>query len=66
MPVRNLLLLFVTLVVSLACYYKAQRNRYASVITEVMGIVERDYVEPVGRHELFEHAMDGLVSGLDP
>jgi len=34
--------------------------------TEVMSRVQRDYVEPVDDSVLFEHAIRGLVSGLDP
>src|SRR4051812_41261619 len=66
MPLRNLLLISVTLMASLFCYQQADRNRYSSMLTSVMQTVERQYVKPVERKELFDHAMQGMLSGLDP
>jgi carboxyl-terminal processing protease len=66
MPLRNLLLIAFTAVLSLACYEKAGRNRYAAIITDVMSVVEQNYLEEVERRDLFEHAMNGMVNGLDP
>ncbi|HTN75686.1 MAG TPA: PDZ domain-containing protein, partial [Pirellulaceae bacterium] len=66
MPLRNLLLIVVAAMLSLACYEKAERNRYSAILTEVMGVVERNYVEPVQKRELFEHAMEGMINSLDP
>jgi carboxyl-terminal processing protease len=66
MPLRNLLVIFLSAAVSLACYEKAQRNRYASTLTEAMRLIDQNYVEEVDERELFENAMNGMVSGLDP
>ncbi len=66
MPLRNLMLIAIAMVTSLVCYNQAARNRYSSLITEVMSVVESNYLEPVERHELFDHAMSGMISGLDP
>jgi carboxyl-terminal processing protease len=66
MPLRNLLLIAFASILSLVCYQKAERNRYSSILTEVMGVVEQNYVDPVGKRELFEHAMQGMINGLDP
>ncbi len=65
MPTRNLTVLFLAAIVSLICYGKAPRNRYASVIVEAMGIVERNSLQEVEPRELFENAMNGMLSGLD-
>lgn len=66
MPLRNLMTLCIAAAVSLACYQKAVRNRHAAIIGESMRIIEQQYVEEVEADELFENAMRGMVSGLDP
>lgn len=66
MPLRNLILIAIAMVTSLVCYNQATRNRYSSLITEVMGVVESNYLEPVERRDLFDHAMTGMISRLDP
>lgn len=66
MPQRNLLLIAIAAAVSLLCYSQADRNRYSSMLTEIMSTVERNYIKPVDRNELFDHAMKGMISGLDP
>jgi carboxyl-terminal processing protease len=65
MPLRNLIVILLTAGLSVACYQKAQRNRYASVIGEAMGMVEHHYIEEVDRRELFESAMRGMMQSLD-
>ncbi|MFW6172011.1 MAG: S41 family peptidase [Planctomycetota bacterium] len=65
MPIRNLLVIFVTAVVSLICYDKATHQRYLSTMSHAMELIERNYVEEVEPRELFENAMRGMVSGLD-
>ena len=66
MPLRNLLLLFVAAVVSLACYQRAARNRYVGTLAEAMNLIDEYYVEPVDNRELFEGAMIGMLDRLDP
>lgn len=69
---RNLLYLIVIAAVSLLCYRKADsehRTRYGRMFdtfTEVLEQVERKYVEEVDERELFEGALEGMVSQLDP
>ena len=69
---RNLLWLIVIATVSLLCYRKADsehRTRYGRMFgtfTEVLEQIERKYVEEVDERELFEGALDGLISKLDP
>ncbi len=65
MPMRNLTTILIVAVLSLACYAKATRNRYASMISLAMGVIEDHYIEPVERRALFENAMRGMVSELD-
>jgi len=65
MPRRNLYLLLAVAVVSLVCYQKAQKNRYAQIIGDVMDEVERRYVEPVQGSELFSRAVEGMLGHLD-
>lgn len=65
MPLRNLLLIFGSAIVSLMCYHEASRNHYADIVSETMDIIEDQYFEEVDRRELFENAMRGMVE-LDP
>lgn len=65
MPTRNLLVITLTAIISMVCYAKAQRNRYAAGITEAMKIIDSKYVKEVDIRDLYENAMDGLVDGLD-
>lgn len=65
MPPRNLTIIFLTIVLSVVCYLKAERNRYASSIADAMDAVSEFYVDEVDRRDLFEDAMNGMVSGLD-
>src|SRR5262245_60118229 len=65
MPPRNLLFIVVAAVVSFACYLKAERNRYATQVADAMKVVSSLYVDDVKERELFEHAMEGMVEGLD-
>lgn len=66
MPLRNLLVLFVAAVVSLACYQRAAKNRYVGTLAEAMNLIDDHYVEPVDNRELFEGAMMGMLDRLDP
>ncbi len=65
MPLRNLVAIMLAAVLSLACYEKASRNRYAAVVASAMQTIEDNYFEEVEPRELFERAMEGMVSGLD-
>jgi carboxyl-terminal processing protease len=65
MPLRNLNVLLVSALVCVACYYKARYSRYAAVIADAMGGIEQGYFQDIDRRELFEGAMEGMVSRLD-
>ena len=49
MPPRNLMIIVLAVVVCLACYRRASRNRYAATIAEAMGRVDDHFVEAVDR-----------------
>ena len=65
MPRRNLKILFFTMLISLTCYLRTTRNRYAPTIADAIGCVADYYIEPVERRSLYEGAMKGIVGGLD-
>ncbi len=72
MPRRNLYLFSAVSLISLACYQKADSahrshvgkmfDTFATVVKEI----EAHYLEPVDERELFEGALSGMVSQLDP
>jgi carboxyl-terminal processing protease len=66
MPQRNVTIIFLTAVVSVVCYQKAIRNRFAGALAEALSQISRYYVEPVDDRRLFEGAMQGMVQQLDP
>ena len=65
MPLRNLSIIVLAALVSLACYVRASRNRYVSTLAEAMNIISDEYVEEVDQRKLFEGAMQGMVEQLD-
>ena len=65
-PLKNLLIITVASLMAVACYTRARQNRYAKLFGEVIDRVAVDYVEPVERRELFENALNGMLSDLDP
>lgn len=66
MPFRNLVIIMLAALLSMACYLRASRNRYVSTLTDAMNIISADYVDDVEQRKLFEGAMDGMVGQLDP
>ncbi|HWB13561.1 MAG TPA: S41 family peptidase [Pirellulales bacterium] len=73
MPRRNLYLLFAVVLVSLACYVKADsayRSRYGQMsdtFIEALKQIDQHYIEPVPERQLFEAALAGMVEKLgDP
>ncbi|HEV3138384.1 MAG TPA: S41 family peptidase, partial [Pirellulales bacterium] len=65
MPRRTLWLILAVAVFSLACYERADRNRYGRWFSEVLDTIDRYYVEPVSEQKLFEGALNGMVDQLD-
>jgi carboxyl-terminal processing protease len=66
MPSRNLLSLCLVILFSWACYLRADRNQYATTVSDAMEIISHNYLEHVSQRELYENAMTGMTSGLDP
>ena len=66
MPRRNVLILIIAAIVSLACYQQALMSHYGATLTEALNIIDREYIDPVDSRVLFEGAMDGMVGRLDP
>ncbi len=62
---RTLWILFAVVVVSVACYQRAERSPYSRWFAEVMETIDRQYVEPVDNQKLFEGALRGMVGRLD-
>ena len=65
MPLRNLMIIAIAGMISLACYFKIEHNRDAAIIAETISTIEDYYYEPIDRRTLFEGAMQGLVNQLD-
>jgi carboxyl-terminal processing protease len=65
MPRRTLWVILAVVVVSLACYERADRNPYGRWFSEVLNTIDHYYVEPVDEQKLFEGALDGMISRLD-
>lgn len=61
---RNLLILLATLVVSYACYVRAEQNPYARYVAAGFSIIDRWSLENAPDQELFNAAMDGMVAVL--
>ncbi|ADB15240.1 carboxyl-terminal protease [Pirellula staleyi DSM 6068] len=66
MPLRNLLVILLAAAVSIACYWRASRNRYVDNLTQAMNLIESQYVDEVELPKLYEGAMEGMVDQLDP
>ena len=65
MPPRNLLLIALTIVISLACYSVASKNRYANLFAETMEVIDRQALREIPREQLFVSAMEGMMEDLD-
>ncbi|NLX98396.1 MAG: S41 family peptidase [Rhodopirellula sp.] len=63
MPRRNLHVLWLAAVISLACYVKVDRQGRMFVFA--LNEVEDRYLEKIDRQDLFEGAMEGMMSRLD-
>ncbi|QDU29699.1 Carboxy-terminal processing protease CtpB precursor [Anatilimnocola aggregata] len=66
MPLRNLSVVFLAMLISVACYRTASRNRFVGTLAEAMNLVVENYVDEVDDRKLFEGAMEGMIDELDP
>jgi carboxyl-terminal processing protease len=65
MPLRNVIIIAVSIVISMACYSAASKNRYANLFAEAMDLVDTQALREVPRKELFNSAMKGMLKQLD-
>ena len=65
MPLRNVIIIAVSIVISMACYSAASKNRYANLFAEAMDLVDTQALREVPRKELFNSAMKGMLTQLD-
>lgn len=66
MLLRNATIVLIAAILSVLCYQKMQWSRHAATVSEALELIKRNYVEPVEERELFEAAMNGMASKLDP
>lgn len=62
---RNLTIICIAFVASVACHSLQQRTKTALVIGEALSLIDHYYVEPVDDRELVLAALAGLTSQLD-
>ena len=62
---RNLRIILVAAILSLACYHHPARNRYVALLAESMNHITEDYYKEVDPRLLFDAAMHGMVGSLD-
>ena len=62
---RNMTVIILSAIVSLACYEKAPRSRYAGAFVEALEQITTNYVEPIDGRQLFEGAIEGMIQRLD-
>ena len=66
MPRKNLVIILIASMLSVACYGRAQRNRFASLFAEAVEQISSKYVREVDERQLFDGAMTGMLGRLDP
>ena len=65
MPLRNVFLVAASIIFSLACFSVALKNQYASLFAEAMDLVATQSLKEIPRKQLFNSAMNGMLSDLD-
>ncbi len=65
MPLRNVIIVAISIVISLACYSVASKNRYANLFAEAMDLIDTEALREVPRQQLFNSAMSGMLKELD-
>jgi len=72
MPRRNLMLIAVVSLISAVCFrqadsaHRSEYGRMFDTFTEVLNKVDQEYLREVDNRVLFEGALHGMVSRLDP
>ncbi|MFM7291160.1 MAG: S41 family peptidase [Planctomycetia bacterium] len=65
MPKRNLFVLLMMIAVAAVAWLARDRAGHGRRFAEVLGAIERSYLEPVDQQRLFTAAMEGVFSRLD-
>jgi carboxyl-terminal processing protease len=65
MPKRNLFVLLLMVVTAVVAWLARDRAGHGRLFAEVLGAIERTYLEPVDQQSLFDAAMEGVFSRLD-
>lgn len=65
MPLRNIVVILLTAIVSMACYGVASKNQYANLFAEALDVVEKQSLREVPRQQLFDSAMNGMLKNHD-
>ena len=65
MPARNLLLLLLVTVASIAAWFARQRDARGQRLNEVLALVDAAYIDPVDGTGLADAAVDGAIATLD-
>jgi carboxyl-terminal processing protease len=65
MTPRNLAMMLLAASACAVCAVKANQSRYIGILNEALHIVSSEYVRPVKEKDLFERAMDGMLTELD-
>jgi carboxyl-terminal processing protease len=64
-PARNVLILFLVMVFSVACASRARHLLYGGRIGHAIQLIEDNYIDPIDPQDLFIAAMNGIVGDLD-
>jgi len=66
MPRRNYRIIAFTFLLSLLCHQRAINSEQGRYFSEVLNLIERRALEPMGRQDLYETAVSAMVAELDP
>ncbi len=65
MPLRNIVVIAIAAIISLACYSAGTRSRYAKLYSEAMHIVMHEGLMTTDERTLFDDSIDGMLSKFD-
>ncbi len=65
MPVRNIQILIALTLVCGFCYFQAERLKVAGKLGTAIQLIKDNYVEEIDTNDLYQAAMEGLVTQLD-